>query len=138
MGKLIEAAGHAYSGRAARKAAKIEAAQMIRKAGSTRATGQRAAAEEKRQARYVMSAARARAAASGGGVSDPTVVNIMADIEAQGEYNALSRLWEAEDEAIGLEQGARARRKEGKAQEILGYTRAVGTIVDSIPVFGGG
>lgn len=137
MGKLVEAAGHVYGGKQIRKAKKAEAKQLKRRAGLTRATAQRLGAEERREARYVMSAARARAAAGGGGVSDPTVVNILADIEARGEYNALVRNWEGEEEAIGLESAAKIAKREGKAAEIAGWTRGIATIMESAQGFGG-
>ena len=138
MGSLFEPFGHVYAGRAAKKAKKAEARQLRRRAGLTRATGQRTAAEDRRESRYVMSAARAKAAAGGGALADPTMVNLFADIEARGEYNALASLWESEEEALGLEAEAVARKREGRADEILGYTRAIASIMDDAKSFGGG
>ena len=71
-------------------------------------------------------------------MSDPTMVNLFADIEARGEYNALASLWESEEEALGLEAEAVARKREGRADEILGYTRAIASIMDDAKSFGGG
>ena len=138
MGSLFEPFGHVYAGRASKKAKKAESRQLRRRAGLTRATGQRTAAEDRRESRYVMSAARAKAAAGGGALSDPTMVNLFADIEARGEYNALASLWESEEEALGLEAEAVARKREGRAAEILGYTRAIASIMDDAKSFGGG
>ena len=142
MGSLLQPAIKAgvsiYAGRAGKKGGKSESGQLRRRAGATRATGQRTAAEDRREARYVMSAARAKAAAGGGALSDPTVVNLLADIEARGEYNALVSLWESEEEALGLEAEGIGRRREGRATEILGYSRAIASLMDDAKSFGGG
>lgn len=104
-----------YSGMAAKGAAGDDAAQLRSRARLRRAVGQREASEELRDARYLVSAARARAAASGGSLADPTLVNLFADIEAQGEMNALTRLWNAEEEARGDVAAGDARNREGQA-----------------------
>ena len=83
----------------------------------SRASSQRAAIEEKREARYLVSSARARAAAGGADLSDPSLVKNFAEIEAAGEYNALTRLWEGESEAISDEAAAESRINEGRAGE---------------------
>jgi hypothetical protein len=108
-----------------------QAAQLEAQAGLERATSQRTAMEEKRQARLASSRAQALAAASGGGVDDPTVVNIMAGIEGEGEYRALSALYEGDQSALGMEAEAAARRKGAKATKRAGLVKAAGTILSS-------
>lgn len=137
MSGLAEPVGHIFEGREAKKAAKKEARQLRRRAGLRRASGQRAANEERRDARYLASTARARAAAGGGNLADPTLVNIFADIEAEGEYNALSRLWDAEEMALGDEAAAKARKREGRTAEIMGYLKAGASIFENATGFGG-
>ena len=102
---------------------------LKRRAGLRRAASQREAGEERRQARYLMSKARAKAAMQGGG-ADPSVVNAVADIEALGEYNALSRLWEGEEEGRGDEDMAREARMQGGAEQESLQLAATGSFLE--------
>lgn len=90
-----------------------EAEQLDSMAGQDRASSQRRAVEARRQSRLLQSRALA-VAASQGGASDPTVVNILANLEGEGEYRALTALYEGEEEARSKEAQAKARRKEAK------------------------
>lgn len=103
---------------------------LKRRAGMRRAVSQREASEERRQSRYLMSKARARAAMQGGG-SDPSVINAVADIDAVGEYNALSRLWEGEEMARGDEDLAYEARQQGSAEQDALQLSAVGSFLES-------
>ena len=70
-------------------------------ADESRAASQRSAIGQTTQKDLALSKAQSVAAASGGGASDPTVVNLEAGIERQGEYYKLMDLvW-------GREPGAR-------------------------------
>jgi len=129
---VLSAIGGMASASAARKAGNIEAAGLRREASATRASSQRAAQEELRQARYARSRARAVAAASGAGVQDPTVTRIMADIDAEGAYNALSRLYSGDTEARGMEDLARARKKEGRARSFGSLVSTASTVLSGI------
>lgn len=137
MAGLAEPVAHAYSGKVSYKIAKRQSRALIRRAGQRRASGQRAANEERRDARYLASTARARAAAGGGNLSDPTLVNVFADIEAEGEYNALSRLWDTEELARGDEEEARNIKSAGKAARNIGYLKAAASLYDNATGFGG-
>ena len=93
------------------------AAELKQRAGVRRAVGHREAAEEERNAELAYSRALAVAASSGAGVDDPTVVKLFADLQAEGDYRVLSRLWVAEDEARGIEFRSEVARREGKAKK---------------------
>lgn len=82
---------------------------------------------ERRRAKLVRSRALAVAGASGAGVSDPGINTILDDIDAEGEYRALSDLSSGEYLATGLRAGAGAARREGTAYRNAGYTRAAST-----------
>lgn len=71
--------------------------------------------EEERNAEFIYSSALAAAAASGTAAGDVGVSNLLADLSAEGQYRALSRLWQGRDEAQGLEHRARQSIKAGKA-----------------------
>ncbi len=111
---VMSAAGTLLGADANSKAAKAEQAQLNQQAMGERASASRAAAEADRQSRLMASAALAANSTSGGGFADPTFVNSMAAIAAEGEYNALSALYEGETQARSTEYAGRVRRAEAK------------------------
>lgn len=128
-GTALQAGGTILSADAKSDELRSQAAQLDQMAGQDRASGQRTAAEQRRQARLLASTAQARAAASGGGVSDPTVVNILANLSGEGTFRAMTALYEAEEEARSKEMQARAKRKEAKITKRAGYLGAASTIL---------
>src|SRR3990167_1798671 len=96
IGGTILSAGSSIGGgyaqqRAAQQRAQMaeyQAAQLRQAAGQERASSQRSAIEERRRASLIASRALALAGAGGGGVSDPGVANLLADIEGEGAYRA--------------------------------------------------
>jgi hypothetical protein len=101
--------------------AKYEAARLTEQGGQEQATSQRAALEERRRKRLTLSRASAVAASQGGAV-DPTTLNILSDIEGQGEYNALSALFEGDSAASVLRSQAALRTYEGdRSAEMTRY-----------------
>ena len=99
-------------------------------ANAEAAESQRAAIIERRKARNLMSRARAVSAASGAGASDPTVVNQLADIETQGELNALNAMYSGNTAARGYRRGAAIARNEADATQTAGYLGAASTALD--------
>lgn len=134
----VSMVGQYMGGRAEKKSALEDAKALRKRAGQTRATAQRASIEERRDAKYLMSRARALAAASGGGVSDPSIVNILGDIEAEGEYNALARMYEGETAAQSDIVAARARRSEGNAAMNAAYFGMAASAAKGYAGAGGG
>lgn len=106
--------------------AQFTASQLEQRAGQTRAAGQREAAEQRRQTRLAQSRLQALA---GGGGSDPTVVNLAADIAGEGELRALTSLYGAEERATGDETQAGATRQMGKNARKAGYINAVSSVL---------
>lgn len=100
-------------GRAKKRLTDFEAAQLEQQAGQSIAVSQRGAAEERRRADLTASRALALAAAGGGGVSDPTMQNLFADIEGEGAYRSAVALYEGEEQARQLKLAAQAKRMEG-------------------------
>lgn len=103
-------------GRQEREAAEFKAAQLEQDAGQQQAAAQRAAREERRRARFAQSRALALAAASGG-ASDPGVIDIISDLAAEGEYRALTDIYQGEEAARKLRMGAAGARFQGEASE---------------------
>ena len=122
---VFSVAGQQSEGRAAQQAANFEAAQRDQAAGQTRASSQREAEDQRRQARLVNSKLQANA---GGGGLDTGVVNMAADITGEGEYRALSALYEGEESARGLEMGADQARARGKAARKAANFKTVSTL----------
>lgn len=120
-------------------AAEFNAVELERQAGIAVALGQRAALEERRVADYAASRALAVAAASGGGVSDPTIVKILADHKGMGAYKASLALYEGEERARQFRIAAMSERlggsqslEEGLAQARAYNTRAIGMTVRTL------
>lgn len=124
---VMSTVGTIAQGNAANKQAKFQAAQLEQRAGQERASSQRRAIEERRRAGIINSNALASAAASGGG-TDGSVAKIMGDIAGEGEYRALTRLWEGEESAKGLETQAAAARMQGKSAKKQAMFKAAGTL----------
>ena len=82
-------------------------------AGQERANSQRKAIEAGRQKRLTLSRASTVSAASGGAGDDVGLINTLADIEQEGEYNSSVALYEGEERARSLETGAAINRYEG-------------------------
>lgn len=131
IGGAAQAGGTILSANSQANEYRLQAGQLDTQAGAERATSQRRAMEERRQARLVGSRAQALAAASGGGADDPSVVNAIAGIEGEGEYRALTALYEGNDAAAGLEAEAVARRRAAKDVKTAGLIKAGGTILSA-------
>lgn len=90
-----------------------QAAQLDINAGQQVASAQRAAEDERYQASLLKSRALALAAASGGGASDPTIVNLMAKLSGRGEYNSETAMYQGQEKARGMTDQARMARYSG-------------------------
>lgn len=131
----IEAVSSVMGGMAEEDLAKAEAGLLRRKASTRRAAAQREAIEERNNKELVKSRARAVAAAGGGGVDDPTIVNILGDIEGEGEFRALSRLWSGEEDATDLNNQAAARETSGKNAKKAGLIKGVSSVLQGYAGF---
>ena len=111
---------------------KEQEARGYREAGKRRmAVATHEIAEEERNKEFTYSRALAVAAASGGGTGSAGIVKALSDLNAEGEYRMLSRLFVGQDEAEGLIFRAEAAEREGKAaidaSRISAVTSAVST-----------
>jgi hypothetical protein len=119
-------------GERARIAADFAAWQAEEQAGTAIAISQRQAMEERRQATLVASRALAVASASGAGVSDPTMVRILANARGAGTYRANVALYEGEAKARILRLDAAAGRVSGWDAQAEGADRAKGYALQSM------
>jgi hypothetical protein len=117
FGSYMSAASHVQFGIKARQAAQFQADQLRQNANSAQAAAQRGAAEIDRNTEFVTSRALAVAAGSGGGASDPTVVNMIARVAGEGAYQRASALYAGVDQARLDQESADAKLYEGKSTE---------------------
>lgn len=132
-GTALKFVGRRKAAKEAKRSAYALAAQMRKRAGASRAEGQYASEEERRQAKLVQSRALAVSAASGAGVSNPTVTNILGDIDAEGDYRALIRRYSSETEAAGLEEQAIETIRQGRAAAKIQNIMAAATLFTDVP-----
>lgn len=130
-GAALGVGGSLISANAEAKELRAQAGQLDAQAKDDRASSQRRSMEERRQARIAGSRALAVAAASGGGASDPSVINRIAELEGEGEYRALSALYEGETEARTKEAQAAANRRGAKTAKTVGALKAIGSMIGS-------
>lgn len=96
------------------RAADYEAQQLEAEAAQSRGVGMRAAQDQTLNAEMTNSTALARAAASGAGASDPTVMAIIARTAGTGAYRAALANYEGEAQARLDMTRAGALRYEGR------------------------
>jgi hypothetical protein len=130
-GDFMGGLSHIQSGIAARRAASFQADQMRQNAGQAQASAQREAINVDRQAQYIASAALASAAASGGGASDPTVVNLIARNAGEMAYRKSVALYEGDDKARMMNLQADATEYSGKQAQANGIMAGVGSVYNA-------
>lgn len=126
-GPAISGVSSVISGNSIKKSSEFEASQLEQKANQTVASGLQAAKEERRQAKLLQSNALAKAAAGGGGGSDVSTNKIISDIGGEGEYRALTKMFEARESEAYFKDSANAKRYEGKQAQKAGYLEGIGT-----------
>jgi hypothetical protein len=122
-GQLTQADAAKRAGEQQRVADEFRSKQLAQDAGQTRAMAQRAKLNEEHRAKLVASRAMALAGSSGGGLSDPTIQGILADIEGEGALRAASAVYEGEARARKLEMGSEGAALEGQIAEGAGRNR---------------
>lgn len=123
-GALFAALSTLQAGNQARKAANFQAEQLRQQAGQQQAAAQRQAADIGRQGDMIASTALAHAAASGGGASDPTVINLIARNAGESAYRQAVALYGGDDAARVMQLQADAREYEGKQAQFNGVANA--------------
>lgn len=129
IGTIASANAQEAGGRNEYAMAQVQADELKKEAMADRATSQRAAQEERRKAMVMASRARAVAAASGADALDPTVVNLISNIDATGDYNARSALFEGETAARDKETRARAGIFQGRIAKEAAKSASRATLI---------
>lgn len=127
IGTYFQVQGMREAGRTARIRGEMQAAarqfdawEADRRAGEAIAISQRQSLEEQRQATLVASRALAVAAASGAGVSDPTMVRVIANARGEGAVRAATALYEGQARARQLRTEAVLGRVSASEADLTG------------------
>lgn len=113
------------------KAARFKAKQVERNAIAKRAQGTRQTQEGLRVGRKLQSDAQAQMAAGGGSTTDVGAVEQKAKLKQATDYNALTALFEAEEQAKGMDLAAKGIRMEGKMDKKAAQRQALSTLISS-------
>lgn len=100
-----------------RQIAEFEAGVLETQAGQQIAAAQRDMLDVQRASRLAQSRAVALSAASGGGATSPTVVNLVANLAKEGAYNAARSLYSGEEKSRLMQLQAFERRQQGEIEE---------------------
>jgi hypothetical protein len=130
LGSSIAAQGALDAGNAERTAAYYKAAGLRQNAQAERAGSQVDTFNLLKKRDDLQSTLQARAAASGGGATDPTVLALSDQVEKQGTLSALTEMWKGEDRARGLVDQARGAEMTGDASYDAAGLRARGIQVE--------
>lgn len=120
----IGAAGSILGGVSAKQQADAQAAALQRQADAERAQGSQEAAQKYADQKTLMGNEIAAAAASGGGASDPTILDIYGDTAAKGYQQRQTIVANSENVARGDEESAANAKASGKSALIGGFIDA--------------
>ena len=127
MGTALQVKGDLETANASARAARVQAAQLRQNAKQQVAAATFAAQEAQREKDLIASRAIALAAASGGGVTDPTVIRILQGIEREGALKTEMALYNGLEEARGMNAKASAVEYEGAMARRMYRSRAMST-----------
>lgn len=128
VGGVTSVLGRFMDARNARQYGKAQQAYAEQTAKQVFASSQRDAMEEKRRAKLLASRALAVA---GGGASDPTVMNVIADIEGEGAYRAAMEIYGGESQADKIRTQGAFAAMQGKQASRRYTTQALASGVKS-------
>jgi hypothetical protein len=114
VGQQMGGMSHLASGQASVQAAQFQAEQLRQNAGQQVAASQQSAADIQRNTDYITSHALAVAGASGGGASDPTVINLIARTAGESAYRQSLALYQGTDKARQMNLQASATELGGQ------------------------
>lgn len=132
---FLTGGGSLISGLGGYQAGQSEAAQREVRADQALATGTRRATEVRRQGDKVASDAVA-ANAFNGGAMDAGMIERMARIESDTDYNVLAEMYAAETLAESERYAARVAKKTGQNRLIAGGIKSIPSILDGAKKMG--
>jgi hypothetical protein len=127
----------AYRAHQAKKYKTREAKAYREAKNRSMAATTREMSEEERNKELMHSRAVALAAASGGGVDDPGIDKLLGDLNAEGEYRVMSKLWTGQNDAEGLIFRAEAAQREADDSYTAGIITALSSATAAYHSAGG-
>ena len=128
-GTALTATAAIKQGEAQQQAAKYQAKQEQAAAGQAAAIAEREAAVKQQKGDVLQSRLRAVAAASGAGATDPTVLDLSSQLDANTEYDVASSLYEGQSRSLAFQNQARMTRYEGQQAATAGVVRGTSSIL---------
>lgn len=128
-GTALGAYGKISGGYAQRTALDKSAAQLDQEAGQSVAAGIQGAIQDRRRATYVASNARAATAAGGFTTTGTSAIANVGQIRGEGEYRALTSLYQGYDRAKELSDRASGMRIEGSNAIKSGWLSGMSTVL---------
>lgn len=130
LGTINTAKAQRDAGAAAQQSANMQALQMEQQASQEKKVSEIEANQRRREAELAISNTRARAAAGGGGASDPSIAKLTSEIAGRGEYNALAALYNGETKSLDLQYQADVTRVDGQNARIASKIKSTQTILE--------
>lgn len=131
-GTAVSAIGTIAAGRAQKQAADHQAAQLEVNAKHEQAKAQHEALEVARKKRLELSRLQTRAAASGFGAADPTVLDLTGEVAQYGTLQQQLARYGGEVRGEDLRASAAGARARGEAALRNSYFNAAGTILGGV------
>jgi hypothetical protein len=125
----LSAGGKMYGGRMQEQSDRYASGVLGQEAGASVASGIQGAIADKRYTNYVASSAAARAAGTGTTGTSPSVLNVIGNIQSQGEYKALTSLYTGQDRANELLSRAQGITREGRAAQTAGWLSGMSNVL---------
>lgn len=128
---IVGAGAQVWQGVQQQEAAKQTAHTLENQGKADFATAQRAALEKDLETKYLLSAQRARAAASGGGAGTdaPTIVRMMTETVKRGELARENIMYSGESSQSRYNSSAAATREGGRLSFLGGLLGGAGTLL---------
>ncbi len=127
----VTAIGKVAGGYSQKKALDSSASELEQEGGQSVAAGIQGAIQDRRRAAYVASNARAAIAGSGMATTGTTAERVVGDIRGEGEYRALTSLYQGEDRANELDYRAGQMRTGGSNAVKAGWLSGISTVLSS-------
>lgn len=132
IGTGISVLGTIQQGREAKAQAEYQATVQEMQADEAQAASQRDAAETYRKGQIMLGDQRAAIAASGGSLTDPSVIDIMGDTAAEIDLAARTDIYKGEQQARGYNDAAVNSRISGQNALKASYIGAAGGLFSGI------
>jgi hypothetical protein len=129
VGMVLGAASKVSAGYAQKGALDASANELTQEAGQSVAAGIQGATAQRRRTAYVASNAQARIAGGGLSTTGTSAQAVIGGIKGQGEYEALTQLYQGEDRANELNFRSAQMRNQGSNAVTGGWLAGMNTVL---------